>query len=174
MPDDGTSLVLYVPLHVDDGLAITNSPSLYKWFLVTLAKRLLIVDMGECSKFLGILIIRDRPNHRLWLSSHVYVSELLAEWNLSTCKTASTPFPYKITESLPAPLNSIPDISDNDLIPKYQRIVGCLLYLAISTRPDISYYVMWLGQFNSKPTRAHLLAAKHVLRYLAGTTHLAL
>ena len=90
MPDDGTSLVLYVPLHVDDGLAITNSPSLYKWFLATLAKRLLIVDMGECSKFLGILIIRDRPNRRLWLSSHVYVSELLAEWNLSTCKTAST------------------------------------------------------------------------------------
>jgi len=33
---------------------------------------------------------------------------------------------------------------------------------------------MWLGQFNSKPSRAHFLAAKHVLRYLAGTRSLVL
>ena len=59
MPTNGAPLVLYVPLHIDDGLAITNSHSLYKWFLVTLAKCLHIVDLGECSKFLSILIIRD-------------------------------------------------------------------------------------------------------------------
>ena len=35
MPSSG-SLILYVPLHVDDGLAITNSPSLYAWFLKVL------------------------------------------------------------------------------------------------------------------------------------------
>ena len=29
MPVDGGSLVLYVPIHVDDGLAITNSQLLY-------------------------------------------------------------------------------------------------------------------------------------------------
>ena len=174
MPIDGSPLVLYVPLHVDDGLGITNSPSLYKWFLRTLAKRLLIVDLGECSKFLNIVIIRDRPSRRMWLSSHLYVSELLSEWNLTSCKPASTPFPGKMTDFPHAPLNSLPDISDADLTPKYQRIVGCLLYLAITTRPDIAYYAMWLGQHNSKPTRAHFLAAKHVLRYLAGTASLAL
>ena len=53
-------------------------------------------------------------------------------------------------------------------------MVGCLLYLAIATRPDISYYAMWLGQFNAAPTRAHFLTAKHVLRYLAGTVTYAL
>lgn len=49
--DDGSPLVLYVPLHVDDGLAITNSLSLYKWFLTILSKRLLIVDLGPSSAF---------------------------------------------------------------------------------------------------------------------------
>lgn len=52
-----------------------------------------------------------------------------------------------------------------------------LAFLAIATRPNISYdaiVTMWLGQFNSKPTRAHFLAAKHVLRYLAGSRDLAL
>ena len=173
MPASGP-LVLYVPLHVDDGLGITNSPSLYAWFLRVLSQRLHIVDLGVCSKFLSILIIRDRPNRKLWLSSHVYLSELLTEWNLTSCKPASTPFPSGISPLSLAPLNSLPDLSDADLLPRYQRLVGCLLYLAISTRPDISYYAMWLGQFNATPTRAHFLAAKHVLRYLAGTRLLAL
>ena len=173
MPPSGL-LVLYVPLHVDDGLGITNSAPLYAWFLKVLSQRLHIVDLGPCSKFLSILIIRDRVARRIWLSSHVYVAELLAEWNLGSCKSASTPFPSGISPLAPAPPNSLPDISDADLVQRYQRLVGCLLYLAISTRPDISYYAMWLGQFNSSPTRTHFLAAKHVLRYLAGTSTLAL
>ena len=53
-------------------------------------------------------------------------------------------------------------------------MVGCLLYLAVSTRPDIAYYSMWLGQYNAKPSRTHFLAAKHVLRYLSGTKDHAL
>ena len=173
MPPSGP-LVLYVPLHVDDGLGITNSPSLYAWFLKVLSRRLHIVDLGVCSKFLSILIIRDRANKKIWLSSHVYLSELLEEWKLSSCKPASTPFPSGISPLSLAPLNSLPDLSDADLVPRYQRLVGCLLYLAISTRLDISYYAMWLGQSNANPTRAHFLAAKHVLRYLAGTKLLAL
>ena len=60
IPMPSSPLVLYVPLHVDDGLAITNSIPLYVWFLKTLSKRLQIVDLGSCSKFLSILIIHDR------------------------------------------------------------------------------------------------------------------
>ena len=108
MPPDGAPLVLFVPLHVDDGLAITNSPSLYAWFLSVLSKRLHIVDLGPCAKFLNILILRDRPNRRLWLSSHVYIAELLTEWNMSTSRPASTPFPSSLPDPLSAPPNSLP------------------------------------------------------------------
>jgi hypothetical protein len=52
--------------------------------------------------------------------------------------------------------------------------VGCLIYLGVSTCPDITYYAMWLGQFSFKPTCSHMLAAKHVLHYLGGTKLLAL
>jgi hypothetical protein len=62
MPADGSPIVLYVPLHVDDGLAITNSPSLYAWFLSSLSTCLQVVDLRPCSKFLNILILLDRPN----------------------------------------------------------------------------------------------------------------
>ena len=132
MPPSGP-LVLYVPLHVDDGLAITNSLSLYVWFLSVLSCCLHIIDLGPCSKFLSILIIHDHASHYLWLSSHVYVSTLLDEWNLASCKTASTPFPLGGPSSAVAPQNSLPDLSDADLVPSYQHLVGCLLYLAIAT-----------------------------------------
>ena len=92
-----------------------------------------------------------------------------------SCCIAPTPFPSNFTTSLSsAPANALPDISDINLIPKYQCVVGCLLYLAIVTHPDLSYYAMWLGQFNANPTCAHFLLAKHVLCYLAGTLTLAL
>ena len=174
MPVGGGPLVLYVPIHVDNGLTITNSWPLYTWFLSVLSKHLLIVDVGECSKFLSILIICDHLNHRLWLSSPVYISELLDNWNLSSCKPATTPFPSNIMDFPAAPSNSLPDLTDTDLLPKYQCIVGCLLYLVITTRPDISYYAMWLGQFNANPSHHHFLAAKHVLHYLSGTWDFAL
>lgn len=119
MPIDGSPLVLYMPIHVDDGLAITNSPSLYMWFLKTLANRLMIVDLGCCSKFLSILIIHDCPNHCLWLSLHVYIAELLEEWHLTNCRPASTPFPAKVIDSSTPP-NALPDITDAELVPKYQ------------------------------------------------------
>src|SRR6202522_3367621 len=174
MPADGSPIVLYIPLHVDDGLAITNSPTVYAWFLASLAAQLHIVDLGPCSKFLNILILRDRPNRTILLSSHVYIVELLEEWNLTSCRTVSTPFPSNFSD-LPSPApTSLPSVSDADLVPHYQRLARCLLYLAITTCPDISFYAMWLGQFNASPTRNHLLLAKHVLRYLAGTRSLAL
>ena len=172
MPSDGSPLVLFVPVHVDDGLGITNSQSLYLWFLKSLSHRLHIVDLGICSKFLNIVIVRNRPARQLWLSSQVYVTELLTDWNMLSCRPASTPL---ASAPLPATLgNSLPDVSDADLKTKYQRLVGCLIYLAVSTHPDIAFASMWLGQFSAAPTRSHFLAAKHVLRYLAGTRTLAL
>ena len=53
----------------------------------------------------------------------------------------------------------------------YISVVGSLMYLAVTTRPDIAYAAGVLARFNSNPGPAHWQAAKHVLRYLQGTTH---
>ena len=91
-----------------------------------------------------------------------------------TCHAVSTPFPSNYSDMPSALTTSIPSVSDADLVSQYQRLVSCLLYLAIATHPDISFYAMWLGQFNANPTQNHLLVTKHVLCYLAGTHTLAL
>jgi hypothetical protein len=51
----------------------------------------------------------------------------------------------------------------------YREIVGSLIYLMTSTRPDLCYIFTKLSQNMAKPTNTHLTMAKHVLRYLKGT-----
>ena len=48
------------------------------------------------------------------------------------------------------------------------------MYLACCTRPDIAQSVGVLGRFMAEPRKPHLVAAKHVLRYLAGTRTLGI
>jgi hypothetical protein len=50
----------------------------------------------------------------------------------------------------------------------YRQIIGSLMYLT-NTRPDICFAVNTLSQFLVEPRCVHLVAAKHVMRYLKGT-----
>ena len=48
------------------------------------------------------------------------------------------------------------------------------MYVVHGTRPDACYAVNKLAQFNLCSTNRHMLAAKHILRYLAPTPKLTL
>jgi hypothetical protein len=50
----------------------------------------------------------------------------------------------------------------------YRQIIASLMYLT-NTRLDICFAVNTLSQFLVEPRRVHLVAAKHVMRYLKGT-----
>ena len=49
----------------------------------------------------------------------------------------------------------------------FRKFSGCLQWMAISTRPDLSYAAGLLSRFASCPGPAHVEAAKHVLTYIA-------
>ena len=53
---------------------------------------------------------------------------------------------------------------------RHQSIVGATMYLAQVSRYDILYAVNQLARGMSKPSKAHMGAVKHLLRYLAGST----
>jgi hypothetical protein len=57
------------------------------------------------------------------------------------------------------------DIVDATL---YRKMIGSLMYLT-NTRPNICFVVNTLSQYMVEPRHVHLIAAKHVMRYLKGT-----
>ena len=56
----------------------------------------------------------------------------------------------------------------------YQRVVGTIMFAALTTRPDLAFPASVLAQFNSDPRVIHLQAAKRTLRYGIDTAHMVL
>lgn len=50
-------------------------------------------------------------------------------------------------------------------------LIGCLTYLALSSRPDISAAVNFFSRYQSAPTSEHWSHLKRILRYLKGTVN---
>jgi hypothetical protein len=51
----------------------------------------------------------------------------------------------------------------------YRQMIGSLMYL-INTRPDICFVVNTLSKYMVELRHVHLVATKHVMRYLKGTS----
>ena len=54
---------------------------------------------------------------------------------------------------------------------QYRQIIESLMYL-MNTRSNICFAVNTLSQYLGNPRCVHLIVAKHVMRYLKGTTNL--
>ena len=51
----------------------------------------------------------------------------------------------------------------------YASVIGMLIYLSNTTRPDISFAIHQCARFTHKPRRSHELVLKRIGRYLVGT-----
>ncbi|GFW97755.1 retrovirus-related Pol polyprotein from transposon TNT 1-94 [Trichonephila clavipes] len=91
-----------------------------------------------------------------------YINSLLVKHNLENCKSVKTPIVKGEDKIFPS-TNEFIDIT------MYQELIGELLYLANRTRPDISFVMSYLSQFNHNPEKRHYNLAKRVLRYLMGS-----
>jgi hypothetical protein len=77
------------------------------------------------------------------------------------CKTMNTP----METNLKLMVDTSPELVDATL---YRQIIGSLMYLT-NTGLDICFAVNTLSQYLVEPRRVHLVAAKHVMRYLKRT-----
>ena len=93
------------------------------------------------------------------LSPH-YVLSMLFKFGMADCKSVSTPLDR--TVKLRPDSRKVCDPT------RFRKIVGSLIYLTI-TRPDLSYPVGVISQFNARPTEEHLQCAQRGLWYASGT-----
>jgi hypothetical protein len=90
------------------------------------------------------------------------MEKILDTYGMSRCKPSESP--TATASDLDGHENS--PLCDKT---KYQEIVGSLLYLSSTTRPDLSFVVANLTRYCHEPKVCHLNAAKQVLRYVQAT-----
>jgi hypothetical protein len=159
----GKEFNTYILVYVDD--ILISSKSLDN---VTTVKNALLSafdarDLGEASTYLGINIYRDWESKTIKISQDRMITDLVNKYGVVDGKVRSIPLSPSVKL-----VKGEGDILDKAVYP-YSQLVGSLMYLAVCTRPDISYAVGSLARYMAKPTTVHWQAAKGVLRYLAGT-----
>ena len=167
-------------MFVDDYQAAYDKRDLEEWLAlkVKFTKRFATNDIGDSRLMLGMRITRDRENRTLLLDQEVYVKKMLERFGMQDCKEISTPEaiggelddergPY----ATPADSEEEAELMDRR---PYMQLVGALLYATLSTRPDIAHAVHQLTKHTQRPQVRHWQAAKRVLRYLQGTSDIAL
>ncbi|CAA7030657.1 unnamed protein product [Microthlaspi erraticum] len=143
-------------VYVDDILLVSNVDEVVVDLKRLLAKEFKIKDLGTMRYFLGLEIARAKAG--ISVSQRKYTLELLEEFGFLGCKPAPTPMEINIKLGQ----------DDGELLSDpshYRKLMGKLIYLTV-TRPDISFAVNKLSQYNSPPREPHLEAAHRILRYL--------
>jgi hypothetical protein len=154
MNDEPVILLLYV-----DDLFLTGEEKLITDCKKKLATKFEMKDLGLMQYFLGLEVWLI--SEKIFLNQGKYAVEILKRFDMLECKSMNTPMETK----LKLLVDTSSELVDATL---YRQIIGSLMYLT-NTRPDICFAVNTLSQFLVEPRCVHIVAAKHVMRYLKGT-----
>jgi histone deacetylase 1/2 len=153
--EDTTFLLLYI----DDIVLTASSTQLLDRITTSLHSEFAMMDMGSLHYFLGIAVTRDSSG--MHLSQAKYAAEILDNAGMTACKSAMTP----VDTSPNLSASAGPPVADPT---EYRSLAVALQYLTF-TRPDIAYAVQQVCFHMHDPREQHLVAIKHILRYVKGT-----
>lgn len=161
--------IVFIALYVDDFFVFYNDKRLADTLKSSLLKVFKLKDLGPVRNMLGIKVERDATTIKL--SQENRIDKLLDRFGMTDCKPVKSPMITNISSVNESCNNA--SINNVTRFP-YQELIGSLMYLCVTTRPDISFAVSYLSKFNSCYTEFHWNQAKRILRYLKGTKGKAL
>ena len=127
---------------------------------------------GESDFILNIRIDRDWEAGTVKISQPAAISKLAAKFHLDDItKTGAPLIPMRPDLHLQ---KAVGDKIINRDVFDYASVVGSLLYLSLTCRPDISVATGILSRFMACPGQEHCDAAKQVVSYLYGTKDLGI
>ncbi|GJS63012.1 retrovirus-related pol polyprotein from transposon TNT 1-94 [Tanacetum coccineum] len=134
-------------LYVDDMLVAGPNKDRINKLEAQLAREFEMKDLGSANKILGMQIHRGRP--------------------------ISTPFPTNVKLSFKMSPSSEKERMEMSRVP-YASALGSLMFAMICTRPDIAHAVGVVSRYMAEPGKEHWEAVKRILRYIKGTSDVAL
>ncbi|BET02421.1 Retrotransposon protein [Nesidiocoris tenuis] len=158
---------IYCFIYVDDLIIASDSLIQMKNFKSKLYQNFDMVNLGNVKSFLGLEVERDRDKGIIKLHQSAYINQLLRKFQMQDCKEISTPIEKNLR------LNKAKSDEEKTEEP-YRQLVGCLMYLMIGSRPDISFALNYFSRYQEYATNEHWTHLKRVLRYLKATNRLGL
>jgi hypothetical protein len=150
--------MLILILYVDD-VFIIGAEDLIDECKLGLASEFEMSDIGLMHYFLGMEVWQEEAH--IFLGQGKYATDILSRFQMEDYRPMSIPM---ITnwKKLSA--------SDSQLVHAtiYRQLICSLMYL-VNTRPYIFFAVNTLSQHMVEPRSVHMIGAKHILRYIAGT-----
>lgn len=156
--EEGSLIITYVD---DIGVAAKTDQKAREIYN-RLKEKFKLEDRGDFTDTMWLGCRVRMNNGTVLLTQELYIDKALSTFNLQDVTPCRTPI-----------------ASDEELGPRqdgelktdenYLQAIGPLLYLATSSRPDISFAVGMLARYNSDPGAKHWNAVIRVFRYLKGT-----
>ena len=175
---DDKRCTLIIPVYVDDLFPIGDKVLTNK-FKAWLPSYFNITPPVNTHFFLGVRLIRGRnwrvfedgtSNYYIALDQNMFVDSVLEQLTV-TLKDFDSPMAL-MSNLLPNP--DPKENTDPAIIQLYQSAIGSLMYIMLSTQPDLAFAVQKLSSFSSNPSADHCRAIACVFGYLNKTQHTSL
>ncbi|CAI7861175.1 unnamed protein product [Closterium sp. NIES-53] len=148
-------------VYVDDLLYIGSTDSITTWFEGELQQDLTLTVSSTVTQYLG-LNIREEEN-AIYLSAEKYADTIAKRFTI-TPAAIFTPYRYTAGDNTGGSALLKPaGIRD------YQKKLGCLLFAAVTCRPDLSYSASQLATYLKRPEAEHLAELDRALHYFVST-----
>lgn len=158
--------IIILAIYVDDILLLSNNEQAKLNLKAKLSTTFKMKDLGAATSVLGMNITRDWNDGTISIDQSRYITEVLERFGMQDSHPVTSPMDVNVKLSKSASTDS--DRLKTTAIP-YQEAVGCLLYVAQVSRPDICFALSVVSRFNHNPAKIHWQAVKRIMRYLKGT-----
>jgi hypothetical protein len=151
-------------IYVDDMLLAADGKESMKDLCGILTSKFQSRLLGTPSYFLGMNLVYNKHQGLVMLTQQTYIDAVVEKYGLDTLLPRSLPLKPGLKLQKQGE-----EEKGKEIFPEYGSLIGALLFLAVCTRPDVSFAVGMLSKFVSAPTRTHWETAINVVGYLKGT-----
>ena len=166
--EEFTVLIIYG----DDGIIFSSREKTLTEILEYLKTTFEIRSL-PAHRFVGIDIIRDRPQQMVYISQTHYIQTVAERFNMTTCTPLAVPADPCCRLSPEMSPQSREEEDEMKTVP-YREAAGSLMHIMVMTRPDIAYAVGQVAQYAQRPGKQHWRAVKRIIAYLIKTHNLGL
>ena len=167
---------VYFLRQVDDFAISTTDPDIAQEIIQLIDDQITIKvkPLGVINRFNGVDV--DQTKHYIKISNSTYIKKILLDKNLDHLSTHNMPIPMIDTPEYNRNIEEATQL-DNIALKEvekqfgftYRQGIGELLYAMIACRPDISFPLIKLSQYSTRPALIHFKAVQQLYKYLEQT-----